>query len=231
MTDHQIDQEKLRGALRTMSDEQIYYMLDEAIELLSKAKFFRLVKRYLDPSVLRPGLEASGNLLAEVKSFEKTSLAGEYFEDFAVNSKNCTETSKATRAWIAQCRRLLDRCVIQTRKGEPAEVREAFEIIFRLLDHIDECPDDVLFFADEAGSWQIGVNWEKVLPAWFACLAATAEPEEYARRIGALLSRRYNHRRKEMLAVAANVGTPAQRQALSCELSQEGSRSSRQPSR
>jgi hypothetical protein len=221
MTDHQIDREKLRGALRTMSDEQIYYMLDEAIELLSKARLFRLVKRYLDPTVLRPGFEASGNLLVEVKSFEKGSLAGEYYEDFAVNSKNCTEMSKGTRAWIARCRRLLDRCVIKSRKGEPAEVHEAFEIIFGLLDHIEECLDDVVFFADEGGSWQVGVNWEKVLPAWFACLAATAEPEEYARRIDDLLSRRYNHRRQEMLAVASKMGTPAQRQALSSgELSQ-----------
>ena len=38
MTDHQIDQKKLHGALRTMSDEQICYMLDKAIEFLSKAK-------------------------------------------------------------------------------------------------------------------------------------------------------------------------------------------------
>jgi hypothetical protein len=44
-------------------------------------------------------------------------------------------------------------------------VCQAFEIVFGLLDHIDECQDDVVFFADEGGSCQIGFDWEKVLPA------------------------------------------------------------------
>ena len=61
-------------------------------------------------------------------------------------------------------------------RGEPAEVREAFETLFGLLCHIDKVPDDVVFFADEAGSWQVGVDWDKVLPAGFTCLAKTAEP-------------------------------------------------------
>lgn len=68
----------------------------------------------------------------------------------------------------------------QAKKGNPAEVRQSFDIIFGLLDHIDECLEDILFFADEAGSWQVGVDWEKVLPAWFKVLSATVEPKEYA---------------------------------------------------
>ena len=28
------------------------------------------------------------------------------------------------------------------------------------------------------GAWQVGVHWEKVLPAWFKVLSATAEPDE-----------------------------------------------------
>jgi hypothetical protein len=52
-------------------------------------------------------------------------------------------------------------------KGDPVDVCQAFEIIFGLLDHIDECLDDVSFFADEARSWQVGVDWNKVLPSWF----------------------------------------------------------------
>jgi hypothetical protein len=27
-----------------------------------------------------------------------------------------------------------------------------------------ECPDDYMF-ADEGGSWQVGVDWDRVLPA------------------------------------------------------------------
>ena len=80
----------------------------------------------------------------------------------------------------------------QAKTADPAEVRQAFDIIFGLLDRIDECREDIIFFADEAGAWQVGVHWEKVLPPWFKVLSATAEPEEYAQRIVGLLKRHYD---------------------------------------
>ncbi len=146
-----------------------------------RPKLLKLVKRYLDPSELEPDGKDRGNLLSDVKAFEKASLSGEYYESFNVNSKNCTEKSTGTRAWIADCHRLLDCCTTQAKKGDPVDVRQAFEIIFGLLDHIDECLDDVIFFADEAGSWQVGVDWNKVLPSWFRVLSATAGPKSTPR--------------------------------------------------
>src|SRR5204863_9242563 len=110
--------------------------------------------------------------------------------------------------------RLLDRCVISARKSDPAEVRQAMDILFGLLDHIDKCHDDVIFFADEGGSWQVGVDWANVLPVWFKVLSATAEPEEYAGRIRALLSCHYSYGRDKMLAIARRTATTHQRTAL-----------------
>ena len=150
-----------------------------------------------------------------MKAFEKASLSGEYYESFNVNSKNCTEKSTGTRAWIADCHRLLDCCTTQARKGDPVDVRQAFEIIFGLLDYIDDCLVDVIFFADEAGSWQVGVDWNKVLPSWFGVLSATAGPEEYAERITVLLEHHYNSESEKMLSVARRKGTPQQRKAIS----------------
>ena len=49
-----------------------------------------------------------------------------------------------------------------------------------MLRHIDEGNDDVVFVADEGGSWQVGVDWGKVVPAWFRCLSKSAEPSEFA---------------------------------------------------
>jgi len=62
-----------------------------------------------------------------------------------------------------------------------ADLREGFDLLLSLLRHIDQGNDDVVFFADEGGSWQVGVDWRKVLPAYFKCLAASAEPDEFAR--------------------------------------------------
>ena len=90
--------------------------------------------------------------------------------------------SKGTQAWFAEFGQLLDCCVKQARKYKGSQTLEAFEIFFSLLRRIDEGTDDLLFFADEGGSWQVGVDWTKVLPAWLACLSRVAGPEEYARR-------------------------------------------------
>ena len=66
------------------------------------------------------------------------------------------------------------RCVAEEKKGDPAAVREAFDILFGLVDHIDQCFDEVLFFADDGGSWQFGEDWHEILPPWFRVLSATA---------------------------------------------------------
>jgi hypothetical protein len=82
------------------------------------------------------------------------------------------------------------------------------------LDYIDEGNDDVIFFADEGGSWQVGVDWDRVLPPWFKVLSATAAPEEYAERITSLLEHHYNYARDKMLVVARKTAAPGQRKAL-----------------
>ena len=210
----QIDREKLRSAVRKLGKEYVFYMLDDAIELLPPAKLHKIAKKYLDLKRLRPDAEPSEpSLLMEMKAFEKASLAGEYYESFDVNSKNCTQQSAGTSAWISKYRRLLDRCVSNAKKN-PAEVRQAMDVLFGLLDHIDNGRDEIIFFADEGGSWQVGVDWARVLPAWFEVLSPTVDPKEYAARITALLSRHYSYRQAEMLAIACRTATPDQRKAL-----------------
>jgi hypothetical protein len=154
------------------------------------------------------------DLLAEVQAFQKACLAGEYYEAFDVNSKNCTQSSLGTLAWIADFRRLLFRCVEHSRKRNVAGVRCAFDILFELLDRFDDADDRMVFFADEGGSWMVGIDWKQVLPAWFRVLAATADPAEYARRFETFVDSHCNHQRAELLAEARQVATPSQRKEL-----------------
>ncbi len=221
-----IDRDKLRAAVRKLGHEYVFYMLDDAIDLLPPAKLQRIARKHLDLEKLRPDGETrkKAKLLAAVKDFDRASRAGEYYESFMVNSRNCMEQSTGTTAWIAEHSRLLDRCVAEAKKGTPAEVREAFDILFGLLDYIDECHDDVIFFADEAGSWQVGVGWKRVLPPWFRVLSATAAPEEYAERITALLDHHYRHDRDTMLALARKTATPEQRKALADAANRQANR-------
>ena len=210
-----IDKDKLRAAIRKLGDEYVFYMLDDAIDLLPPTKLNKLAAKYIDLQKLRPDdKKKKTSLLADVRAFEKASRDGDYYESFDVNSKNYMEQSTGTTAWISAHGRLIDRCVAAEKKGDPSEVRQAFDILFGLLDYIDECNDDVIFFADEGGAWQVGVDWDRVLPHWFKVLAVTTVPEEYAERIDTLLKNHYNYGRKKMLAVARRTATPEQKIAL-----------------
>jgi hypothetical protein len=110
-----IDRDKLRAAVRRLAHEYVFFMLDDAIALLSPAKLHKIARKYLDLNSLRPDsqMKRKASLLTAVKAFDKTSRAGEYYESFMVNSK-----------------------------GTPADVRDAFDILFELLDCIDECNDN-----------------------------------------------------------------------------------------
>jgi hypothetical protein len=212
----QIDRDKLRAAVRKLGNDYVFYMLDDAIELLPPAKLHNLAKKYVDLKRLQPDAQPAmtPSLLTCAQRFQKASLAGEYYESFNVNSQNYRQHSTGTSAWIAEYLRLLDRCVINQKKSDPVEVRQAMDVLFGLLSHIDEGRADVIFFADEGGSWQVGVNWAEVLPVWFKALSATAEPDDYAKRIKEMLSRHYSYGRDKMLALARRTATQDQRKAL-----------------
>ena len=49
------DRDKLRAAVRKLGNEYVFYMLDDAIELLSPAKLCRLAKNNLDLKRLQAG--------------------------------------------------------------------------------------------------------------------------------------------------------------------------------
>ena len=209
-----IDRDKLRAAIRHLDDEYVFYMLDDAIGLLPPAKLEKLVKRYLDLKKLCPDKRRrKQSLLSDVMAFEKASLLKEYYEDFYVDSKNYTRMSRGTSAWIADCCRLLDRCVAQASIVTAKETSETFEIIFSLLRRIDD-GDDIVFFADESGSWILGIDWTKIFPAWFTCLAATVRPEEYARQVISNVDAFSKYHRDTHLATARSTANPAQQAAI-----------------
>jgi hypothetical protein len=212
----EIDRDKLRAEIRKLGNEYVFFMLDDAIELLPTSKLLKIAKKFIDVKRLLPDARSATrpSLLEDVRRFETTSLDGKYYESFFVNSQNYTQQSAGTSAWISEFRRLLNRCVINAKQCNPAEIRQALDVLFGLLEHIDKCLDDVIFFAGEGGSWQVGADWPKVLPVWFKALSATAEPDEYAQRVVAFLSRHYSYGRDKMLAIARRTGSPDQRKAL-----------------
>ncbi len=72
----------------------------------------------------------------------------------------------------------------------------------------------MIFFADEGGSWQVGVDSFNVLPSWFRVLSVTATPAEYAERITSLIRHHCDCDRAKMLAIASASATAEQCEAL-----------------
>ena len=210
-----IDRDKLRVYVRKLDDEDLLVLLDRAINLLPASKLPKLVKDYVRPAELRPDGAAPADLLEAVRQFRDASLRGKYYESFMVNSKNFMDKSKGTQRWIAECRRLLGLCVEASRTDRLQETRTAFELVFALLAQIDDGGDEIIFFADEAGSWQVGVNWETVMPAWFRTLAATSSADEYADAVHSMISYFAHYRADKLLAAARRCADPDQEAALS----------------
>jgi hypothetical protein len=61
----------------------------------------------------------------------------------------------------------------------PTDLRVAIEKLMALMREINECQKEIVYFTDEAGSWQVGAVWDRVLPVYFDCLAQIEEATEY----------------------------------------------------
>jgi hypothetical protein len=214
MSGDKLNLQQIRRAIRGSGNETIFFLLDDALSLLPPAKLRQLLAQYLKPEQFVSDVAVKHDLLAEVQAFQKACMAGEYYEAIDVNSKNCTRSSLGTLAWIADFRRLLLSCVAQSKKRNVSSLRRAFDILFDLLDRFDDADDRMVFFADEGGSWMVGVDWKRVLPAYFRVLSATADPAEYARRIETFVGRYCNYQRAELLVEARQVATPSQLKEL-----------------
>lgn len=210
----EIDREKLRGFVRKLRKGDHLLLLDRAIDLLPKSRLHMLVQGYVRPQDLKPDAPSETPFTVQVKAFHDASLRGEYYEELAVNSKNCMERSGGTDRFIVDCDRLLGLCLKHAQEGKHAAAAASFELIFAVLRHIDECLDDVVFFADEGGSWQVGVDWRTVLPAWLKSLAAVAEPDDYATKVVLEVDHHVRYDRDRYIKAARRVATAPQREAL-----------------
>ncbi len=219
MARKRIDWEALEPALRKLKKEELLQVLREAYQALPASGVVSVFSTYVDltlPDSPPPSRKSAAprRLLEAVHRFHTESLAGHYYESFPVNSKNFMERSEGTELWISQCNQLFNKCVELSRQGYHAEVRTAMDLLFELLEQIDTGSDEIIFFADEAGSWQVGIEDEKILPVYFTSLAAVAEPEEYAARVVEVIEEHGSYASEKFLKAARKAANEAQRKAL-----------------
>lgn len=215
MTGGRVELAQIRLSLRKLSRGNLLIIAERAAEALPSAALPALLGDFVQIDVPVDAATETPSLLEEARWFHATSMSGKYYEAFAVSGKNCTEQSKGTDAFIAEFDRLVARCVRETDTGPQLVVREAFELLFGLLRYIDECHDDVIFFADEGSSWNVGVHWRTTFPAYFRCLAETATADEFARTVDQAIMDFAVHDRSHYLSEAWRAATAAQQASLS----------------
>jgi len=226
MARRRIGWQVLEPALRKLRKDDLLQVLHDAYQELPASRVVSVFGVYVDLLALESPLTsakgaAPGRLVKAVERFHTDSLAGQYYESFNVNSKNFMDTSEGTDLWISECNHLFDECVQLSAKGYHAEARSAMDLLFELLAEIDTGSDEIVFFADEGGSWQVGLDEEKVMPAYFCSLAATATPEEYANNVRKLIEGRGTYNRDKFLKSARKVADPAQRKVLKTQFHQQ----------
>ena len=215
MTEPLIDFTAVRAELRALDRGALLIIAERAIELMPAAQLSTLLSDYV--RVETSPTEANHvpvSLPDEVRVFYDTAMAGKYYETVEINNRSGQEQSEGTDAFIAEFHRLLQKCIQAAHQEVPAGLRESFEFLFGLLRHVDEGNDDVLFFADDGSSLDVGVNWCAALPAYFNCLAKTSSPEEFARTVDKAVMDFVDYDRPWYTDAARKVGSDVQRIAL-----------------
>jgi hypothetical protein len=212
--DMEIDRDKVRAAARKLDGTGLRVWLDRAIDLLPDEAFPELIADYVHLRDVLADAATQPNLLRSIREFHRESMAGRYYQSFNVNSRNCMEMSHGTEIFIAEHSRLVEACLRAERSGELETAAEGLGLLINLMREIDECRDDIVFFADEAGAWQVGVLWERVLPAWFRSLSPKMDAHEWAETVVDALNDFAGYQMEELLGAARDAGTPEQRAAL-----------------
>jgi hypothetical protein len=207
--------EIMRRKIRYLTRGNLLIIAERALELLPATQLDALMGDFVrpEPTSSDNSIEAD-SVLDEVRRFYDAGISGQYYEAIDVHYKRSLEQSKGTDTFIAEFDRLLRKCLRAVEQEQPLVVREGFELLFELLRHIDEGHDDVIFFADDGGSLDVGVNWRIVFPAYFRCLAKTASAGEFALAVDRVIKDFVEYERPHHLVTARNVASAAQQIAL-----------------
>lgn len=210
-----IDSTVLLAELRTLSRGSLLVIAERAAELIPADQLSELLGDFVTlEATARESYLSSPTLLDDARKFYDAAMAGHYYKIVEINNRGSQEQSASTDAFVAECNRLMRRCTHAARNGEFAAARDSIELLLNVLRRVDEGTDDVLFFADDGGLLNVGVNWRSALPVYFQCLAATLSPAEFARTVVSTIDEFVSYDRPHYLAAAHVVANDDQRAVL-----------------
>jgi hypothetical protein len=183
-----VSHEKAWEVLCRLEGEQLLVLFARALRFVPASCLEEIFRDHAHPHEVGEIEQVKRQpLIDSAREFVENALDGAFYEDFRVNSHNCTDKSGGTQTFEAKLDLLFDRCVEDAARSEPAEIVAVYELLLGLLREIDKFEKDIVFFADEGGVWQFNVNWKRILPPYMACLAKVTEQREFERRAEAVI--------------------------------------------
>lgn len=198
-----MNRKAIRDMLTKVGDSYRLELLYRAIDRLPEEQLvdvFGELMRYCDQDELAG---PTPDVFEEVEQFVEESKRGVYYDD--PDSLPFGTHSDGTNRWIAECCRLLGLLVESSDEDPTQKVAEAFDSIFGLLRKINRGDDIIVFFADEGGAWQVGVEWDSVVPAWSQRLAVLEAPETCANKTLKLIDEFASYHRDTLVQSATEV--------------------------
>ncbi len=126
---------------------------------------------------LPPESVAGEALLRQIEGFQQSSLAGHYYEPFAINSKNWTHIPEETKEWFEELGDYLKASRQLTAQGSFMHAVACFGILYELIDAMES--GEEIVFGDEIGGWMISGDEKEYVAAYMTSLAATMDSEEF----------------------------------------------------
>ena len=183
-------EETLLKGLRKKHKTVLVDLLCSAYQIMN-LKQRHLVFGEIEKSSLPPSCVNGKKLFKQIEIFQKDSLDKRYYESFNVNSKNWIHVPEKTGGWFDRLSSFLEQSTRLSKQGEHAAAAECFQILYQLIDAIDD-GDCEIVFADELGSWMIPGDERKFAEAYLLSLARTGSPEDFAKTAFSLICRE-NH--------------------------------------
>jgi hypothetical protein len=181
-----IGHERLWWAMRSVDREGLMELFVRALDEVPTARLERVLRDYFRPGdVGAPQTDPPIGIRGDVDKLCSLAEDGHFYEVIAYRG---SEQSRGTQEFVARFNVALDRCVAAQTDTSPMDLRVAIEKLMTLVHQIDECQKEIVYFTDEAGSWQIGAVWDRVLPVYFDCLAQTAAVAEYRAAVDAAIA-------------------------------------------
>jgi len=156
------------------------------------------------------------DIFDEVSGFYTDSINGHYYAPFDINSKNYMDVPEETSEWCGKYGVYLAQTSELSMQGFHEKAIECFQILFNLINQLGEIE---IIFADEVGSWMVGVDEELSLTCYMTSLAKYCDEKDFVDHVVPLLQRdSYESLSNKVFEKAVSLGNKAQISLLKNEV-------------